>query len=271
MIVDAHTHLLPYGLAVAVRRFFGSDITDRLVYSIDHRPTLDALHADGITAVWNLPYARRPGAAADLNQSFLQISDDLADHPVTVIPGCTVHPGDDNPAQDLRQAVEQGARVCKLHCSVGEYQADDPRLAPVYDMAAELGVPVTIHAGHSVTGHTEAADLHAVDVVARRHPATTVVLAHLGHRAHEQAIGLMDANTNLWADLTPVLFDLVPLTAATAIRLSDRLLFGSDAPNCGHTAGTIVQSLRQLGLPSAVMISITGGNARRLVPVRHHA
>lgn len=266
MIVDAHTHLLPERMATAVREFFKTHIPGPLAYPIDHRQVLDMLHGDGIATVWNLPYAHKPGVAATLNDTFAAISAALADHPVRVITGCTVHPGDPDPAQDLRHAVQGGgAQVCKLHCSVGEYQPDDPRLDPVWNQAGELGIPVTIHAGHGASGHTQAVELDPLDVVAKRHPNTTIIIAHFGHHGHERAVELMDRHPNVWADLTPVVFDHVPLTAMLATRLSDRLLFGSDAPNTGHPASRMLDYLRGLRLSPAVFEQITIHNATRLL------
>lgn len=266
MIVDAHTHLLPHRMAVAVRDFFAQHIPGPLAYPIDHRRVLDSLHADGIDTVWNLPYAHKPGMAADLNRTFAEITATLADHPVAVVTGCTVHPGDTEPAADLSDAVRNGgARFCKLHCSVGGYAPDEDRLTPVWDRAGSLGVPVVIHAGHAPSGHTAVTDLAPLDVVARRHPDTTIVLAHLGHDASGLAVELLRRHPNLWADLTPVVFEPVALTGHLAVEFGDRLLFGSDAPNTAHRAGQLVANLRRLEIPQDVTAQITGGNARRLL------
>lgn len=57
---------------------------------------------------------------------------------IEVVPGCTVHPADGElpdeeggslkPEQVLEEAVKNGARVVKLHCSVGSYEVTDDRL-----------------------------------------------------------------------------------------------------------------------------------------------
>jgi predicted TIM-barrel fold metal-dependent hydrolase len=265
MVTDAHTHLLPHRLATAVRKVFDDHMPGSLAYGIDHRQILDRLQADGVGRVWNLPYVRRPGVAALLNQTFSTISQDLSDHGVQVIPGCTVHPADDDPAGELRRAVAEGAKVCKLHCSVGDFGVDDPRLGEVFNQAAALELPVVVHVGHAVSGHTDADELRPLGPVAARHPDTTIIIAHLGHLAHRTALDLMAVHGNLWGDLTPVVFDLVPLTADQAVRFSDRLLFGSDAPNTGHTVGQQLRRLDALSLPDDVHLAITQTNATRLL------
>jgi hypothetical protein len=97
LIVDAHTHLLPDRLARKIRAFFGEHQTSAFAYELDHTAVLDRHHADGITAVWNLPYAHKADIASGLNDAMLEISTALATHPVEVIAGCTVHPGDADP------------------------------------------------------------------------------------------------------------------------------------------------------------------------------
>ena len=156
--------------------------------------------------MWSLPYARRPGSAADLNASMASLAAARRGGPVRVIGGCTVHPGDDQPVTLLRSAVEDlGLRVLKLHCSVGDFSPDDPRLDPVWGYAAEMALPVVLHAGHAPDGQTGEAELEPVAEVARRHPGARVIIAHCGHTASEAALRLVAGHEHVYADLTPVI------------------------------------------------------------------
>ncbi len=264
-VVDTHTHLLPARLAAAIRGFFDAHLPATLAYPLDHRTVLDRLAAVGIASAWTLPYAHRPGVAADLNAVVVALARDLADHPVEVVPGCTAHPGDPDPAGDVARAADAGARVVKLHCSVGRYDADDAALTGALDVAGARGLPVVVHAGHAIDGTTGAGEMAPLARAAARHPATTFVIAHLGAPAEAAATAVMDAHQNVWADLTPVIDRLPALDAATAVCLGDRLLFGSDAPNVAVDAGAALDRLAGLGVPDAVLDAITGGNARRLL------
>ena len=136
-----------------------------------------------------------------------------------MIGGCTVHPGDDQPVTVLHgPAVENlGLRVLKLHCSVGDFGPDDPRLDPVWAYAAEVALRVVLHAGHAADGQTGGAELEPVAAVARRHPGARVIIAHCGYPASEAALRLVAGHENVYADLTPVLHQPVP----TAGRLVD--------------------------------------------------
>ena len=157
-MVDAHVHLLPTRLQAAIRGFFdryGID-SGRFAYPADHGDVCDRLAAEGVSEVWSLPYARRPGSAAGLNKSMAGLVAARRGGPVQVTGGCTVHPGDDQPLTIVRSAVEDmGLRVLKLHCSVGDFTPDDPRLGPVWEYSAEVALPVVLHAGHAADGHTD--------------------------------------------------------------------------------------------------------------------
>ena len=264
MIVDAHTHLLPDRLAAAIRRFFADRGLDDFSYPTDHRTVLDRHHADGIDTIWNLPYAHKAGMARALNEAMLEASAAVADHPVTVLPGCTVHPDDADPVADFDAAIDAGAKILKLHCSVGDYEADDPRLAPVLASAGQRHVPVVIHAGHSPTGFTMENEIAPIGRAAAANPGTTIILAHFGHEAFLQAVTLLDEQPNVVADLTPVTGSPVPLTVEIAERLGDRIIFGSDAPNTRMAAGELLAGLRTLGISDSTLDKILSTNARAL-------
>ncbi len=264
--VDSHTHLFPDGLARAIRQFFTDHIGDRLIHPIEPLAVLDALAADGVGEIWNLPYVRLPGRARALNDAMLEVAAGLSSHDVRIVTGCTAHPGDPDPGGEIERSADAGASVVKLHCSVGDFEADDRRLDAVYAVAGDRGLPVVVHAGHGVSGHTEPDELAPVVNAAGRHPSTVIVLAHLGHRAAVRAAGLVAVTPNLWADLTPVLDELPELRLDVIRPITDRLLLGSDAPNTGRLPSEIVTALVDLGLDAPEIDAITSGNARRLVP-----
>jgi uncharacterized protein len=267
-LVDAHVHLLPPRLQAAIRGFFDRHGIDsgRFAYPADHGEICDRLAAEGISEVWSLPYARRPGSAADLNASMAGLAAARRGGPVRVIGGCTVHPGDDQPVTLVRSAVEDlGLRVLKLHCSVGDFRPDDPRLDPVWGYAAEIALPVVLHAGHAPDGHTGEAELEPVAEVARRHPGARVIIAHCGHTASQAALRLVAGHEHVYADLTPVIHHPVRVPAAQLSALAGKLLFGSDAPNTGLTVTQLLDRLDGGQLPERAWAALTGGTARRLV------
>jgi uncharacterized protein len=264
VVVDSHVHLLPGRLAEKVRAFFGDNLDGLIVYPLDHGEVRDRLGAAGVHQVWSLPYAHKPGVADGLNVSMAEV----AGRPggVQVVGGATVHPADPDPVAVLRRGVEDlGLRVLKLHCSVGDYRPDDARLDGVWERAAEIGVPVVVHAGHAVSGRTEATELAPVGVVATRHPGARIVIAHCGHRAVDAALDLVERHANVYADLTPVVDEPVRLPIERLGSVAPKLLFGSDAPNTAIEVGAGLTAVRDLPLSEEVKAGILGGTATTLL------
>jgi predicted TIM-barrel fold metal-dependent hydrolase len=153
---------------------------------------------------------------------------------------------------------------------VGDYQPTHPALTQVLVAAGELNIPVTIHAGHAISGHTEPSELEPIAKVVSSHPTTTFVLAHSGHHSYPQAIELMRRYANLMCDLTPVIYESVPISTSDAEDFRDRFLFGTDAPNTGLTAAQLLAHLDQVGMSAEAYDQITETNAAALVD-RHES
>ena len=264
-IVDSHVHLLPGRLGAKVRSWFEAAMGKELVYPNDHGVIRERLADAGIRMAWTLPYAHKPGVAEGLNHASARTAGESG-AALVVIGGATVHPADDAPELIVRRAVEDlGLRVLKLHCSVGDFPADDPRLDAMWAYVSAVAVPVVVHVGHSVNGHTDADELVAVDTVARRFPEATIVIAHCGHHAVDAALDLVERHPGVHADLTPVVRQHVAIDPARVASCARKLMFGTDAPNTALTAESGVAWLRGLGLDDAALRAVAGGTARRLL------
>ncbi len=262
MRIDAHIHGFPDRLAAAVRGRLDRD--GRLTAGYRLAEVAVGVKDQGFEGAWLLPYAHRAGVAESLNE---WSAAEVRRYP-WLVPGATFHPDDEGLAGIVQRAlVELRLPVVKLHCSVGSFAPDDPRLAPLWEHAAALRVPVVIHAGRRGPGATEADELELLAPVLRAHPALTLVLAHTGLPACARALELMAAYPNLSADLTPVWDSPVPLTRADFLRFPGRFLFGSDAPNNPTPAARQAARLEELGLPPEERAAVLGGTAARLVPL----
>lgn len=269
MIVDSHVHLQPARLARAVREFFESHIPGVLAYPADHEITLRALADAGIGEVWNLPYAHKPGVARGLNAASAALSSNPPVPAVGIVGGATVHPGDDRPVDVLTEAFDgHGLQVVKLHCSVGDYQADDPRFDAVWTLLERRSVPTVVHAGHGVEGTTGADELAGLDRVAGRFPGVPIVIAHSAHPATAAALDLVRRHPNVYVDLTPCVTEPVALGDADIEQNRHRILFGTDAPNTAIPVERGITRVRRLS--PATQEAVLGGNARRLVRGRSH-
>src|SRR5262245_17527956 len=136
----------------------------------------------GVTRCWSLPYVHKPGMAHSLNRWMAETFADDA----MVIGGATLHPGDDV-AREVTEALDVlGLRLVKLHCSVGHFAADDPRLDPLWRRVSDTGHPVVVHAGHAVDGQTTAQEIEPLARVARRWPDARLIVAHCGAPATDR-------------------------------------------------------------------------------------
>lgn len=262
-LVDAHTHvLLPPAVARRVRDVFEQHLTSELAYPVEPEAALERLHGEGVRTIWSLPYAHRAGTARRFNVHSAEAAAAVSDGPVAVVAGATVHPDEEEPAAVVVEAVDDlGLQVVKLHCSVGHFTLDDPRLAEVFEVCADRRVPVVVHLGTAVDGTTAADEVAPLATVAARHPEVTYIAAHLGHPATASVLEVMKAHPNVWADLTPVVDAPVAVPAAALREHHDRLLFGSDAPNTGLAVEDLITWLHGHDLPVETITAITSGNA----------
>lgn len=264
MVIDAHVHLLPGRLGQKVRSIFEDLGGYSLAYPADHGAICAQLAQEGVDGIWTLPYAHKAGVARSLNDAACATA--VGELAVTVVPGATVHPEDVDPVGVLRSAVEDGgARVLKLHCSVGAFEPTDPGLDHVWTYVSETRVPVVVHAGHAVDGLSEPQELVAIDEVARRYPEARVIIAHCGHHAEVHALDLVERHPHVYADLTPVVDRLVQVPPARAQVLWHKLLYGTDAPNTSLDGRTCQAHVRSLGLSEDGLAAVLGGTAARLV------
>jgi predicted TIM-barrel fold metal-dependent hydrolase len=181
------------------------------------------------------------------------------------VPGATAHPEDDLAAVLDEAFGELGLRVLKLHCSVGAFAPDDPRLDPLWERVSEGGQPVVLHAGDAVNGATTAAEVAAVGRVAERWPEARIVVAHCGSPAVGTTLALLRRARSLYADLTPRVHDPIVVTRSEIAGLERRLLLGSDAPNVAIPIESSIARVRAIGLPPEHEAAILGANAERLL------
>ncbi|MBI5504769.1 MAG: amidohydrolase family protein [Deltaproteobacteria bacterium] len=265
MLIDSHCHVMPDALALAIRRFFddrmgwGTLAYDGVLLDDVARAQRDA----GTDRFWALPYAHKAGVAAQLNEWIASEAAPLAG----VVAAATFHPDDEDLAALADRAFgDLGLRLAKLHCSVGKFDAGDPHLDPLWERAQERGVPIIVHVGREMSGHTYAPELAPVGRIAAAYPRLKLILAHCGSPGIDAALDLIERHSALYGDLTSAAQWKFPLPIERLEALHEKILFGSDCPNTTVTITESMAWLRRQGLSPRALQAILGENAARLIP-----
>lgn len=233
-VVDAHVHLFPDRVFDAMWGWF-EEHGWPVRYRLRAPDVLDFLRERGVARVVALHYAHRPGIARDLNAFVARTVHGRDD--ATAL--ATVFPGEPEQVAILEEAFAMGLAGVKLHCHVQCMRPDDPALEPVWELCADRGRPVVIHAGREPKSPAYACDPHevcAADRVGRvlsRWPRLKLVVPHLGADEFAAYAELLRRHDNLWLDTTMAMagyFPVDPPAEILSIR-PDRVLYGSDFPN----------------------------------------
>ncbi len=192
-----------------------------------------------------------------------------------VIPFASVDPHDGASAVDrLRDLAAAGARGLKLHPSMQAFSPDDRTHYPLYEAAAELGLPVVFHTGQTGIGaglpggrgiKLRYSDPMLIDDVAADHPQLTVVLAHPSVPWQDAAISIATHKANVFIDLSgwsPKYFPPQLVRAANGL-LKHKVLFGSDYPVI--TPDRWLTDFAALDIKPAVRPLILKDNAARML------
>ena len=168
-----------------------------------------------------------PQLVADVNSNTLRA---IAEQPDLFIGFCYLNPA--HPASFLREETERcivagGMRGIKLWIAV---KATDPQLDPVMERARELRVPVLHHAWYKATAEVANESTPAeVASLARRFPAVTVIMAHLGGGRERGVLDVADC-ANLLVDTSGSQPEAGLVEYAVRRLGPQRVIFGSDWP-----------------------------------------
>jgi uncharacterized protein len=255
-LADIHTHFLPPRMLRRVWEYF--DAAGPLLgrswpirYKGSDEERVGQLRGMGVRMFSALAYAHRPGMAADLNAWTMAFA--------KATPGClasaTFYP-EPGVVRYVRSAVDEGARIFKVHLQVGGFSPAEPVLDEVWGLLAEAGVPVVVHAGHAPVG-TEHTGPGPFGSVLARHRRLAAIIAHMGAPDYEDFLRLGLDYERVMLDTTMIFTDffdsLAPFPAACVplareLGLAGKILLGSDFPNIPYPYARQLSGLARLGL-----------------------
>jgi hypothetical protein len=176
---------------------------------------------------------------------------------------------------ELERAVrELGLRGLKLHPTAQGFLPSDRAMYPLYETAAALGIPMTVHTGTTGLGagmpgggnlKLEVSRPIHLDAVAADFPNLQIVMAHPAWPWQDEQLAVALHKPNTWIDLSgwsPRRFapDLVRNIQGA---LQDRVLFGTDYPFLTHEQW--FGAWATLGVPDEISEKVLLTNAQRLL------
>jgi predicted TIM-barrel fold metal-dependent hydrolase len=186
----------------------------------------------------------------------------MSDHPDLVAGFCYINPRHSREAlAEITRCIVKGGMVgLKLWTAC---RANDRRVDPIAERAAELGVPILQHAwylaGGNPDGHSSPAD---VAELARRHPDTRIVMAHLSG-AGERGLADIAPHENISVDTSGGEPEAGLVELAVNRLGAHRVVLGTDTPIRSY--GVTLGKVRDASLTAKEKRLILGANARRLL------
>ena len=272
-LVDIHVHFMPQRVMDAVWRYFdsGAEHYGRawpVFYRAPEADRLATLRALGVRAFPSLLYPHKPGMAQGLNAW----AREFAASTPGCVPTATFFP-EPSAATYVREALDDGARVFKVHVQVGAFDPRDALLDPVWGLLAEAGVAVVVHCGSGPLPGRHTGPGPFGEVLAA-HPRLTAVIAHAGAPEYAEHLALVEKYPNVHLDTTmvatPFMEDLAPLPVAVNERyaeLADRIVLGTDFPNIPYPYATQLDALERLGHGDGWLRAVCWENGARLLAV----
>ncbi len=161
-----------------------------------------------------------------------------------------------------------------FHPIMGHFAVDDPALGPLFETIAGLRVPVMIDVGTTGMGaglpgglgaRLEHARPLAIDNLAARFPALTIIAAHPGWPWVDEMTAVALHKGNVYWELSGWAPKYFPPSLRTDIRgrLREKMMFGSDHPSLPYQR--ILREWDELGYDQSVLDLVFYANAERVL------
>ncbi|MET9650481.1 amidohydrolase family protein [Streptomyces sp. NPDC006460] len=269
-LVDVHTHFMPKNVLDKVWAYFDAvgpltGVEWPITYREEEERRVALLREFGVLAFTSMLYPHKAGMARWLNGW----AADFAARTPDCLHTATLYP-EPEAAGYVRQALDGGARVFKVHLQVGGFDPNDELLDGCWGEIAEAGVPVVVHCGSGpaagkFTGPGPVGRLLA------RHPGLRLIVAHMGMPEYSDFLDLAERYEGVHLDTTMAFTDfserLAPFPVDERPRLlalGDRILLGSDFPNIPYPYAHQLDALERLGLGDDWLRAVLHDNAAEL-------
>ncbi|MEU4515693.1 amidohydrolase family protein [Nonomuraea wenchangensis] len=272
-LIDLHVHFLPERMERRVWHHFrhGGPLMGEGWHIAYEWPVAERVAHLRAMGVWSFPalaYAHKPDMAADLNAWTM----DFARRTPGCLPSATFYP-EPGVVAYVRRALDDGARVFKVHLQVGGFDPRVPELSEVWGLLAESGVPVVVHASSVPVpgGHVGA---EPIGEVLRRHPRLRLVIAHLGMPEYDPFFELALRYERVALDTTMAFTDFsergMPFPGRLRPELLDlglagKVILGSDFPTIPYPYAHQLDALARLDLGEDWLRAVCWRNGQAVI------
>ena len=165
----------------------------------------------------------------------------------------------EGPIEEARRCLDLGARGIKLHPRAQKFLLNDERLAPVFALAAERGVPILVHAGRGLPPIAAALE-RLVDA----NPGVQLILAHAGIADLANLASRFSGKRGVFFDTS--VWSAIDLLGLLRLVPPEQVLYASDYPYGGQP-GSLLMSFRVARVADfddAQLRAMFAGNAARI-------
>lgn len=249
LVIDIHAHLGP----CALMHIPENDA--RSIVAVMDRAGVDRACISSLMSI-----------GPDYRQGNELVARAIADFPARFIGYVTVNPHyvHDIVPELKRWAGHKGMKAVKIHPADHHYPANGARYRPVFDWAAEHGLPILSH----TWGERAEAELCSPTLfgpLAEAYPHLNFILGHAGGTllGYYRAVEVAKQWPNIYLDLTGSFQAMGIVEYFVAQIGADRVLFGSDVPFLNLMAG--LGKVLYARLTTEEKKKILGLNAARLL------
>jgi predicted TIM-barrel fold metal-dependent hydrolase len=165
----------------------------------------------------------------------------------------------ESPIEEAERCLDLGARGIKLHPRAQRFMLNDERLAPVFAVANERGVPILIHGGR---GLPPIAD-HLARLV-EEYPEVQLIIAHAGIADLAGLAGRFAGKAGVFFDTS--VWSPVDLLSFFHLVAPEQVLYASDYPYARPPSSLLnaIRTARVAGFDDDQLRGMLAGHANRI-------
>jgi uncharacterized protein len=165
----------------------------------------------------------------------------------------------EEPIEEATRCLDLGARGIKLHPRAQGFLLNDERLAPVFELAAERGVPILIHGGRGLPPIAD--HLHRL---VDRYPGAQLIIAHAGIADLAELADRFGGKAGVFFDTS--VWSPIDLLSLYHLVSPEQVVYASDYPYGQQPSSLLIgiRTARLAQLDDGQLRGMLAGNASRI-------